>query len=75
MKELLISASVALVLTTGFALAESQLGAEQTVYAPQSIMSETTLDVGSSFDGFSNFDESKPPSVKDQARTSLFGGR
>ena len=75
MKELLISASVALVLTTGFALAESQLGVEQTVYAPQSVTSETTLDVGSSFDGFSNFDESTLPSVKDQAKTSLFGGR
>ena len=75
MKELLISAGVALVLTTGFASAESQLGAEQTVYAPQSVTSETTLDVGSSFDGFSNFEESTLPSVKDQARTSLFGGR
>ena len=75
MKELLISAGVALVLTTGFASAESQLGAEQTVYAPQSVTSETTLDVGSSFDGFSNFEESKLPSVKDQAKTSLFGGR
>ena len=75
MKELLISAGVALVLTTGFASAESQLGAEQTVYAPQSVTSETTLDVGSSFDGFSNFEDSTLPSVKDQARTSLFGGR
>ena len=75
MKELLISAGVALVLTTGFASAESQLGAEQTVYAPQSVTSETALDVGSSFDGFSNFEESKLPSVNDQAKTSLFGGR
>lgn len=75
MKEILISAGVALVLTTGFAAAESQLGADQTVYALQTVTSETTLDAGSSFDGFSNFEESKLPSVEDQANTSLFGGR
>ena len=75
MKELLISASVALILTTGFASAESQLGAEHTVYAPQAATSETTLDVGSSFDGFSNFEESKLPSVKSEADAPLFGLR
>ena len=75
MKQLLISAGFALVLTTGFAAAESELGVDQTVYAPQTAVSETTFDVSSSFDGFSNFEESTLPSVKDQAKTSLFGGR
>lgn len=75
MKELLISAGVALVLTTGFASAESPLGAEQTVYAPQSVTSETSLEVGSSFDGFSNFEESTLPSVKGETDAPLFGLR
>jgi len=69
MKELLISAGVALVLTTGFASAESQLGADQTVYAPQSVTSETT------FDASSSFDESTLPSVKNEADAPLFGVR
>ena len=75
MKELLISAGVALVLTTGFASAESELGADQTVYAPQTTASETTFDVGSSFDGFSNFDESTLPSVEDQNVDGFIGVR
>ena len=75
MKELLIAAGVALVLTTGFAAAESELGADQTVYSPQSITSETTFEVGSSFDGFSNFEESTLPSVKDKNDDGFLGIR
>ncbi|MEP5637213.1 MAG: hypothetical protein ABJL43_16630, partial [Maribacter dokdonensis] len=53
-----------LVLTTGFASAESQLGADQTVYAPQSSVVDVTFDVGSSFDGNSSFEKSTLPSVE-----------
>ena len=73
MKELLISAGVALVLTTGFASAESQLGTDQTVYAPQTAVSEMTFGVSSSFDGFSNFEESTLPSVEDKNDGGLLG--
>ncbi|MEP3630754.1 MAG: hypothetical protein ABJN04_12190 [Hyphomicrobiales bacterium] len=75
MKELLISAGVALVLTTGFAAAESQLGADQTVYAPQSVASEATFGVSFSFDGFSNFEESALPSVEEGNDAGFAGPR
>ena len=75
MKELLISAGVALVLTTGFASAESQLGVDQTVYAPQSTISETTFDVGSSFDGNLGFEKSTLPSVDDNRDAGFSGPR
>ena len=75
MKELLISAGVALILTTGFAAAESQLGVDQTIYAPQTVASETTFDVGSSFGGFSNFEESTLPSVEDKNDGEFLGIR
>jgi len=75
MKELLISAGFALVLTTSFASAESPLGDGQTTYAPQPVASETAFDVGSSFDGFSNFDENTLPSVEDKNNDGFFGIR
>ena len=64
-----------MVLTTGFAAAESELGVDQTIYAPQTVASETTFDVGSSFDGFSNFEESTLPSVKDKNDNGFLGIR
>lgn len=75
MKELLISAGLALVLTTGFASAESQLGVDQTVYAPQSSVADTTFDVGSSFDGNSSFEKSTLPSVEDENDAGFLGVR
>ena len=75
MKDLLISAGVALVLTTGFASAESQLGVDHTVYAPQSSVVGATVDVGSSFDGNSNFEKSALPSVEDGSNTGFSGPR
>ena len=75
MKQVLISAGVALVLTTSFAEAESELGADQTVYAPQTTVSETTFDVGSSFDGNSNFEKSTLSSVEDQNVDGFIGIR
>ena len=75
MKELLISAGVALVLTTGFASAESLLGVDQTIYAPQSSAVDATLDVGSSFDGNSSFEKSTLPSVEDESDAGFTGPR
>lgn len=75
MKELLISAGVALVLTTGFAAAESELGVDQTIYAPQTVASETAFGIGSSFDGNSSFEESALPSVEDNDNTGFSGPR
>lgn len=75
MKEIVISAIAALVITTGIAVAESELGANQTIYAPQSPNAETTLEASSNFDGFSDFEQSTLPSVNDERDAQTLGVR
>ena len=75
MKQVLISAGIALVLTTGFASAESELGVDHTIYAPQTVASETAFGIGSSFDGNSSFEESALPSVEGKNDSGFLGIR
>ncbi|MEP1441819.1 MAG: hypothetical protein ABJK39_02280 [Hyphomicrobiales bacterium] len=75
MKQLLISAVAALVVTTGIAAAESQFGADQTTYAPQPSVADAAFDVGSSFDGNSSFEKSTLPGVENAIDAGFRGPR
>lgn len=75
MKQVLISSIAALVLTTGFASADSALGVDQTLYTSQAVVVETTKAPASTFDGFVKTDKSTLPSVNDNLGAQTLGPR
>ena len=75
MKNVLISGVAALILTSGFAFAESQLGVDQTIHAPVTSSLDFDSGVSSTFDAASNTDNQPLASVELDQNSQTLGVR